>query len=78
MFYNKAYLQHTDEHNIDMILDYTGGCFRFGIRSVHVGVLSSLTSSFDIIVSGDDFISETLLASSKIFVLLVFIPSIST
>ncbi len=51
---------------------------RFGIRSVHIGVLSSLTSSLEIIVSGEDFISVTLLASSNIFVLFVFMASIST
>jgi hypothetical protein len=74
MFYNKAYLQNTDEDN----KDHAGGCFRFGMRRVQIGVLSILTSSFEIIVSGEGFISETLLASSNIFVLLVFTPSIST
>ena len=84
MFYNKAYLQiqmnttsTTYLTRIIIIIDYTGGCFRLGIRSVHIGVLSSLTSSLEIIVSGEDFISVTLLASSNTFVLFVFMASIS-
>jgi len=35
------------------------------------------SSSFEIIVSGEDFISFTLLASSNILILFVFIDSIS-
>jgi hypothetical protein len=57
--------------------DYIAGCLRFGIRSVHVGGLSGLISSFERIVSGEDLISDTLLASSKTLILFVFIDSIS-
>ncbi len=59
-------------YNIE-IEDYTGGCLRFGIRSVQVGgLLSGLTSSLEMIDNGEDL---TLLASSRIFVLLLFMDS---
>jgi len=50
------------------------------MRSVYVGGggLSGLTSSFEIIVSGEDFISDTLLASSNTLILFVFISVIIT
>jgi len=50
---------------------------RFGIRSVYTDGLSGLISSFEIIVSGEDFISDILLVFSNPLILFLFIDSIS-
>lgn len=53
------------------VKNYTGGCFRLGMRSVQPpDGMSNFTSSLLRMVNGEDFISEMLLASSKIFPLL--------